>query len=192
MIRWCKTEIAVHRLRLIPYGIAIAVAVIIGVGIAAIVGMLAGPDDALIIQVVPVDSDDQIQVQIVGAVAHPGVYSVPNGSTLSDVIGLAGGSSDGALPDGLDPLSELSDGQFILVPSSDALADPALTMIDINAATAVELESLPGIGPVIAERVVQHRAAIGGFTSIDQLADVNGISTRMVEEIRSRVVVKAP
>ncbi len=192
MTRFGKLDPRALRARVVPYGIAIATAILIGIAIATIIGLLLKPDDVLVIQVVPVAEKEEVQVQLAGAVARPGVYSLPVGSSVSDALEMAGGIESGGIPDGVDLASNLEDGQFILVPSTNSARDLSTTSIDINSATASELETLPGIGPVISARIVEYRDSIGGFTSVEQLVEVSGISERMVEDLRSLVIIESP
>ena len=180
------------RTRVTPAAIPTAVAMLVVLALIAIIGVLTRPSDAVVIEVVPID-DDQLQVQVAGAVAETGVFALPPGSTVADALQLAGGTVDGADTGSLDLALELSDGQFIVVPGGSDPEDVASSgPIDINAATVSELEMLPGVGPVIAGRIVQYRETLGGFTSVDQLVEISGISERMVAELRPLVVVETP
>jgi competence protein ComEA len=140
-----------------------------------------------------------IAVSVQGAVATPGVYSLPGDSRVIDLIDAAGGTTSQAIVDELNLAARLRDEQQISVPSRDNAApdldtslealEDASGRIDINTATARELETLPGIGPALAQAIVENRNEGGPFTSVDDLARVKGISTRMVEELRDSIVV---
>lgn len=152
----------------------------------------------LILRVEPLETPAEITVYVGGAVAQPGLHALPAGSRLADALeraGLLPGADTSRLP-----LAErLRDGQSIVVPKRSAQArdgtaatatvEPASMLIDINTASADELETLPGIGPALAERIVAYRTEHGPFQSVDELAEVRGISPRMVEELRGLVTV---
>ena len=152
----------------------------------------------LVLRVEPLETPADITVHVDGAVAKPGLYTLPTGSRLADALDRAGllPSADTSRL----PLAErLRDGQSIVVPerpsqvtegtTATAPAEPGSTLIDINTASADELETLPGIGPALAERIVAYRTEHGPFQSVDELAEVRGISPRMVEELRGLVTV---
>ncbi len=152
----------------------------------------------LVLRVEPLETPADITVYVDGAVAKPGLYTLPTGSRLADALDRASllPSADTSRL----PLAErLRDGQSIVVPERPAQvaegttatvpAEPGSTLIDINAASADELETLPGIGPALAERIVAYRTEHGPFQSVDELARVRGISPRMVDELRDLVTV---
>lgn len=152
----------------------------------------------LVLRVEPLETPVDITVHVDGAVAKPGLYTLPTGSRLADAIDRAG-LLPGADTSGLPLAERLRDGQSIVVPERSAQvtegttattpAEPGSTLIDINAASADELETLPGIGPALAERIVAYRTEHGPFQSVDELAQVRGISPRMVDELRALVTV---
>lgn len=174
---------------LLPYLIPILTISLIAIAIFAIASVFMRPDDAVVIEVVPIE-DDQLQVQIAGAVARPGVYTLRADSTVADLLDMAGGPVEDAETASLDLGANLEDGQFVLVPSLDLAGETTTGPVDINTASASEFERLPGIGPVIARRIVEYRESSGGFTSVDELAEVSGISERMVQELRPLVTVE--
>jgi competence protein ComEA len=144
--------------------------------------------------------EGNMQVAISGAVATPGIVSVPRGARLSEVAQAAGGFSDTADFTKLNLAGRVGDGESITIPSVDeAAADhdshtSAGTgtlddLMDVNTATAQELEELPGIGEVLALRIVEYRTVNGPFSSVEELASVEGVSARMVEDLRPSVTV---
>jgi competence protein ComEA len=138
-------------------------------------------------------------VHVAGWVSRPGVYELPEGSRVIDALESAGGPKRGAELSALNLAAPLADGQQVLVPRS-APASPsggvaaemgaaATALVNVNTATAEELETLPGIGEVLAATIVQYREEHGPFTSVDQLVDVSGIGEVTLEEIRDLVTV---
>lgn len=136
-------------------------------------------------------------VDVAGWVRHPGVYEFAQGARVIDAIDAAGGARPGALLQALNLAAPLVDGTQVLVPreGEQGIAPPAAAgapaggLVNVNTATATELEELPGIGEVLAQRIVDHRTANGPFTSVDQLVDVSGIGDAILESIRELVTV---
>lgn len=136
------------------------------------------------------------KVHISGAVATPGVYSLPANARLADAIAAGGGLSARADPSGINLAARVGDGERIVIPAieeaqpSEGESTPAGPgMININTATAAELEVLPGIGPVLAGRIVDDREANGPFLGVDGLTRVDGISAATVDEVRDLVTI---
>jgi competence protein ComEA len=138
--------------------------------------------------------DEPIVVAIDGAVATPGVYTLPAHARLNDVVDAAGGFLQDADVTGFNMAARVGDGESIVVPtiapvSPGETASPTTYLINLNTASAAELDQLPGIGEVLAARIVDWRGTFGPFTSVDQLAEVEGISENLVEELRPLVTV---
>jgi competence protein ComEA len=143
-----------------------------------------------------------IVVQIAGAVARPGVYTMPSGSRVHELLARAGGAAPGADPNALALAAPLADGARVYVPKVGEVvgvaglgaAPPGATStggidlpIDLNRASADELDQLPGIGPATAQAIVAHRDQHGPFGSVDDLLDVRGIGPAKLDAIRGLV-----
>jgi competence protein ComEA len=117
-------------------------------------------------------------VNVVGAVAHPGLYRVPRGDRVYDAIAAAGGLSAGADPARLPNLAgRLTDGEQVKVPFvSGASGGTAITRTNLNSATAEELALVPGFTEAFAHEVVDYRANYGGFQSTSELVEILGMS----------------
>ncbi len=148
------------------------------------------------IEIGPV-TPSEIVVQIDGAVATPGLVTLPVGARLTDAIAAAGGLDASADVTRLNLAARLGDGDHITIPMhqpAPAAGSPVSAveqdgLLNINTATVAELEQLPGIGPVIAQRIVDFREFYGPFTSVDQLDEVTGISADMVDALSPLVTV---
>lgn len=137
----------------------------------------------------------QIVVHVAGAVLQPGVYELPDGARVHEALAAAGGAVPGADTDQLNLAAVLADGQKVYVPregehvgsadGTDAASPPVA--VSINRASARELEALPGIGPVLASRIVAYRNAHGPFRSVDDLINVSGIGPKLLEQLRPHV-----
>jgi competence protein ComEA len=139
-------------------------------------------------------------VHVAGWVRRPGVYELREGDRVIDAIDRAGGPKKGAELGGLNLAALLVDAQQVLVPRSAPAAAPGETvptaegesgtaLVNVNVASAEELETLPGIGEVLAATIIQYREENGPFTSVDQLIEVSGIGEVTLEEIRELVTV---
>ena len=128
-------------------------------------------------------------VHVAGSVATPGLYRLNAGSRVQDAIEAAGGPADGADVHALNLAELITDGQKIFVPAAGqpGVAAPAgpqpAGKLNLNTATQEQLEELPGIGPVLAERIVQFREREGGFQSVRQLLEIEGIGPKKFEGI---------
>jgi competence protein ComEA len=139
-----------------------------------------------------------VLVDVAGWVRHPGVYEFSEGARVIDAIDAAGGPRPGALLQALNLAAPLADGTQILVPreGEEGVAPAPVTggavsgaLINVNTATATDLEELPGVGEVIAQAILDYRTENGPFTSVDQLLDVSGIGDATLENIRDLVTV---
>lgn len=145
----------------------------------------------------------EVIVHVRGRVARPGVVTLPSGSRVIDALRAAGGLRPGASSGDLNLARVLVDGEQVVVggresresassgpsPGGMATGDAANSLIDLNAATAAELEALPGIGPVLAQRIVQWRIDNGRFTDVEVLGEVSGIGDALMAQLRPLVRV---
>jgi len=137
----------------------------------------------------------QLVVDVEGRVRRPGLVRVPDGARVDDAIRAAGGLLPGVTSASLNLAQKLSDGQQVLV----GLAPTAGTgggsgasaggLLDLNLATVEQLDGLPGIGPVLAQRIVDWRTEHSRFASVDQLREVSGIGESKYATLKSKVRV---
>ena len=143
-----------------------------------------------------------VVVDVVGKVRHGGVYALPAGSRVADALTAAGGASPGLDLTALNLARKITDGEQIAVgvsgaptPAAPRGSMPASAgggpsgLIDLNSATAEQLDSLPGVGPVLAQHILDWRAAHGRFDSVDQLREVSGIGPSKFATLRPLVTV---
>jgi competence protein ComEA len=135
-----------------------------------------------------------IVVDVAGAVRRPGVYRLPVGARVVDAIARAGGPAGGALLEGINRAARLADGQQVMVPERGPEGVPATASaatedgpISLGSATAEQLETIEGIGPVTAAMIVEYRDQHGGLASVDQLDQVSGIGPATMESLRARL-----
>jgi competence protein ComEA len=143
-----------------------------------------------------------VVVHVLGKVKHPGVVTLPSGSRVAEAIKAAGGVRPGAKTGTLNLARPLVDGEQIPVgvrapspfPPSPGGATPTApgapgAPLDLNAATPDQLDDLPGVGPVLAQRIVAYRTQHGGFRSVEQLQDVSGIGAHRFADLKTMVRV---
>lgn len=150
---------------------------------------------------------EQIVVDVAGKVKRPGVVTLPAGARVNDAIDQAGGPKKGVSLTDLNLARVLVDGEQVLVgvapargvaadamsqqvPQSDSAAPEAVDgLININTATAAQLESLPGVGPVTAANILAWRAANGAFSTLDELLEVPGIGEKRLAQLAPRLTL---
>jgi competence protein ComEA len=134
-----------------------------------------------------------ITLHVVGAVASPGVVEVPLGARAGDAIAAAGGALPEAELSSINLARTVQDGEQIRVAHAGeagaAVSGAGSGLVSINEADAAALESLPGIGPVLAERIVKDRESNGPFASVDDLDRVSGVGAAVLERVRDHVTV---
>ena len=146
-------------------------------------------------------SPEVLLVDVAGWVRSPGVYEFAAGARIVDAIEAAGGARPGAALELLNLAAPLADGTQVLVvkagqapavapaPGGGTAPGAVGGLVNLNTAGAAELETLPGIGEVIAQRIVDHRTANGPFASVDELLEVSGIGEAILGSIRELVTV---
>ena len=145
-----------------------------------------------------------IFVHVVGQVHKPGVYELAADARITDAIDAAGGATDAAVLAAVNLARRLVDGEQVIVPDMAAASLPSVStasdgavgndvpltgLVNLNAADLAALETLPGVGPALARRIVEWRTHNGRFSSTEQLLDVSGIGPKTFEEIRPKVTV---
>ena len=170
--------------------------------------MRAPAGEPIILQ--PAPTEKPIAVHVIGAVVRPGLYEFPEGARIQDAIDAAGGLLAEADPEALNLAALLEDGQQVSIPygagsepfpGSNSLGGlpgaptvtPAATntadLININTATQDELDTLPGIGPTTAKKIIDYRTENGPFLQIEDIMNVQGIGITTFENIKDLITV---
>ena len=146
-------------------------------------------------------------MQVAGEVARPGVYRVPAGARVNEAVQRAGGLTRRADQAGVNLVARVQDGQQVIVPRRGAAGAAVASAgsgsdgagaggggggssggpVSLSSATVAQLDGLDGIGPTLAQRIVDYRQTHGGFRSVDQLRDVSGIGDKRFEALRKAV-----
>ena len=184
----------------------VALGVVFGLLGAGAVTLASSPPRGTPIQLLPPPTPAPILVHVSGAVHNPGVYALPLDSRVHDAVQTAGGFTDEARQDQINLAAKLQDGDQVRVPdlsSSGVATGSASTQnagelasgsttgfpVDINTATQAGLETLPGIGPATARKIIDYRLTNGDFTSIEEIQKVPGIGSATYGEIKDLITV---
>lgn len=148
------------------------------------------------------ETSSTVVVSVVGLVARPGLVTLPSGSRVADALAAAGGTLPGADPASVNVAAVLADGQQIAIGVPGAGAGGAgpgddgggtspggAGRVNLNVATVTELDGLPGIGPVLAQRIVAHREEHGPFRAVEELDEIEGIGPATAAELAELVTV---
>ena len=130
---------------------------------------------------------DQIVVDIKGDVLMPGLVTLPAGARVADAIAAAGGVTPSADVTGINLAERLSDGQMIFIGNAQSMQLSSDSRINLNLATEADLDSLPGVGPVMAGRIIAWRESNQRFHSIEELQEVPGIGPKVFANLKPLV-----
>ena len=174
--------------------------ILFGLFVAALVWVTARNPSGEAVTLRPAPTEKPIVVQISGAVPRPGVYALPDGARVQDVISAAGGFLAEADKEFINLAQVLEDGERLDIPFMDGFSpiiptpvlEPVFSsseLININTAASFQLESLPGLGPTTAARIIAYREENGPFFSIEDIINVSGIGPGTYERIKDLITV---
>lgn len=137
----------------------------------------------------PAAAAPKLVVHVAGAVRRPGLYRLAEGKRVADAVARAGGATAPADTAAINLAAPLADGMQVVVPRKlpGGSAPAAGGRVSLSSATAAELDELPGIGPVTAQKILDYRAQHGGFRSVDDLDAIPGIGPARIEQLRDVV-----
>lgn len=167
-------------------------AVLLGLLLAGLLFLLVSQPRGTPVTLLPAPTAAPVRIHVAGAVRNPGVYELEPGSIVRDAIQIAGGTLPEAELENINLASSLQEGQRVYLPvAGEQLVSVASNsvLIPINTAAAPQLEQLPGIGPVLAQSIVEHRERYGPFQQLEDLLEVEGIGPAKLEAIRDLVQV---
>jgi competence protein ComEA len=196
----------IPRQHLVAYAIAAVLVLLLGareLGHARASGPATAPGAAPRASTVSLSAPiaQRALVDVTGEVRRPGVYSLRDGDRVQDAVRRAGGATSRANLAAINLAAKVADGQQIVVPSRGAAGDataatgidgataanPAGAPISLNTATAEQLDTLDGVGPATAQKILAWRRDHGGFRSVDDLGQVPGIGPKKLAALRGRV-----
>ena len=176
--------------------------ILLGLFVAVLVWVVARNPSGQAVTLRPPPTEQPIIVQIAGAVPRPGVYALAKGSRVQDAISAAGGFLAEADKTGINLARALDDGEQLEIPyaegSSPVLGTPlpasteatsSTELIDINTASLAELDSLPGIGPTTAQKIIDYREQNGPFLTKEDIINVSGIGPGTYERLKDLITV---
>lgn len=176
--------------------------VLFGLFVAVLVWVVARNPSGQAVTLRPVPTEKPIVVQVSGAVPRPGVYALAQGSRVQDAISAAGGFLAEADKSGINLARALEDGEQLDIPyvegSSPVIVDAPTAigtapsnaeLININTASASELDSLPGIGPTTSQKIIDYRQQNGPFIAKEDIVNVSGIGPGTYERIKDLITV---
>ena len=183
---------------------AVAFGVLCGFLLGGLLFLVTSQPRGQAIPLIPAPSPIPLTIYITGAVAQPGLYSLPPSCRVSDAIHAAGGFLPDADSTSLNLAAPLKDGQHIRVPQintntppeGEAVTQPAANRaipefpINLNTANQVELESLPEIGPALALAIIQYRDENGPFETVEEIQKVPGIGPAIYAAIKELITVE--
>jgi competence protein ComEA len=182
-----------------------AAGILFGLFIAALIWIVSRNPSGEAVTLRPAPTETPVIVYITGAVPRPGIYALPEGSRVQDGIAAAGGFLAEAERTDINLAAFLIDGEELDIPfvegGSPVLPTPvennpvlpdsgsSSELIDINTASSAELETLPGIGPTTAQKIIEYRQTNGAFVSIEDIINVSGIGPGLYERIKDLITV---
>ena len=175
-------------------GLAIIFALSIGIASFYFLNSRPGAEIAAVQELAPiVEQVEQAKliVNVAGKVTNPGVYQLPSGARVVDAIQAAGNQLKGVDISDINLARVLVDGEQILVGGSKSISGRSIVKkispdnpLDINRATLAQLDTLPGIGPVTAQRIIDYRVKVGRINALDELKKLSGLGGSKFEEIK--------
>ncbi len=187
--RWLPEPSVPQRRRLLLAGVMAGVALAVALALWWQRPVPEVPPDLPVAEAAAVtQTEEQLVVNVVGLVPNPGLVTVPNGARVADALQAAGGANPGADLTPLNLARKVTDGEQLAVgiPVPQP-ADAATEPLNLNTATKDQLDTLPGVGPVTAQRIVDRRQKRGPFTSLEQLGEIEGIGDAKLAKLRDLV-----
>lgn len=176
--------------------------ILFGLFIAALIWVVSRNPSGQAVTLRPAPTEQPIVVHITGAVPRPGVYALPKGARVQDVISAAGGFLAEADKEFINLARVLDDGELLDIPYAEGFSPVLPTpvqniivsgsdedLVNINTAASFQLETLPGIGPTLAQRIVDYRDQNGPFLNIEDIQNVPGIGPGTFERIKDLITV---
>jgi len=189
-------EITLDRRRLVAVGAVLLVVLVLGGRLLSKPGHASVPPPIRLAASPRTTVAAEVFVHVVGAVRRPGLYRLPEGSRVADALRRAGGTTRKAQLELVNLAARVADGEQVVVPRRgsnagvaglSAPSGQAAGPVHLNNATLEQLDSLPGVGPVTAQKILDYRQQHGAFGSVDELDAISGIGPARLAELRDLV-----
>ena len=188
-------ELLQDRRGLLILAVGLLVVFIVGGRLLSKPGRASVPPPVRVASASPAPAPSAVFVHVAGAVRRPGLYRLAGGSRVADALRRAGGPTSKAQLELVNLAARVADGEQVLVPRRNSIvaapgspsATGAAGPVHLNTATLEQLDSLPGVGPVTAQKILDHRSEHGAFGSVDELDAVSGIGPARLEQLRELV-----
>jgi len=172
----------------------VVIGVLAGLLLAGLIWLVARAPGGQSVALRPPPTEALMVVHVVGAVPRPGVYKLPPGSRVQDAVDAAGGFLAEADKNGLNRARLLQDGEQLSIPflagrEPTPVSPEYVELININTASVEELETLPGVGPTLAENIVSFREINGPFMNVEDILQVSGMGPSIFDEIKDLITV---
>ena len=186
-------ELSVSRPRALAGAVLLLVVLVVGGRFLAGAGATSSPDAAVVVEPIRAEAPPPVVVHIVGAVRRPGLYRLRSGKRVADAVARAGGASEDADLGLINLAAPVADGQQVIVPARgpEGTAAPGTVgggLVSLSSATLEQLDELPGVGPVTAQKIVDYRERHGAFTSVRELDAIPGIGPARIAQLEDLVV----
>jgi competence protein ComEA len=188
-------EIMLDRRRVLVAAVVLLLVLVVGGRLLLRPGRAAVPPPLRVAAPTPSAPTEKLFVDVVGAVRRPGVYRLAQGSRVADAVARAGGPTRKAQLDLVNLAARIADGEQIVVPRRGSVGSGASVgapgasggPVHLNSATLEQLDALPGVGPVTAQKILDYRQEHGAFGSVDELDVIPGIGPARLETLRKLV-----
>lgn len=198
VIKSCFTKVLEAAAELSKFQVAAVVVLVLTVcGGSVLLYLRSRPREVEIICGDTEEESSLLTVHVAGGVRNPGLYELPSGSRVADAIEKAGGVAEAGITDDINLARVIEDGEKITVALRGATPEQALEgpderagrKINVNTADVTLLEELPGVGPELAERIVEYRRKNGPFADVEELDNVEGIGPGKLDSIRDLATI---
>lgn len=186
----------------------VLIGLLLGIILAGALFWVTHNQEGVAVTLQPSPTKVSIEVQVIGGVVRPGIYSLPDGSRVQDAITAAGGLLSGTEPNSINLVAKLQDGQQLEIPDGTNITGVATfsspfsviitpvinssvnNLININTASLSLLDTLPGIGPTTAQKIIDYRTLHGPFTNIEDIMNVSGIGPATFDRIQNLIATQ--
>jgi competence protein ComEA len=186
----------------------VLIGLLLGIILAGVLFWVTHNQEGIAVTLQPSPTKVSIEVQVIGGVVRPGIYSLPDGSRVQDAITAAGGLLSGTEPNSINLVAKLQDGQQLEIPNGtintgvatssspfSVIITPVINsstdnLININTASLSILDTLPGIGPTTAQKIIDYRTLHGPFTNIEDIMNVSGIGPATFDRIQNLIITQ--